>query len=136
MKTEAQRKKEAKARARALQKTKERLGLGTPGPLKGAVTSPLVASTKVRDTKPVATSDRIPGSAPAKDLLHAHKRKRGAEETELTTREMRRKAKQIAPAYNKGPLQYLPHRPGDDCWPERDRDQDQLGEWWRKRRSR
>lgn len=34
--------------------------------------------------------------------------KKGAEETEATVREMRRKAKQIAPAYNKGALQYLP----------------------------
>jgi hypothetical protein len=34
--------------------------------------------------------------------------KRGAEETAFTVREMRRKASQIAPAYNKGALQYLP----------------------------
>jgi len=51
---------------------------------------------------------RIPGSAPARDLMHAHKWKRGAEETQATVKEIRRKARQIAPAYNKGALQYLP----------------------------
>ncbi len=49
------------------------------------------------------TSGRIPGPAPAKDLLQAHKWKRGAEETEETRQEMRRKASQIATAYTKGP---------------------------------
>jgi hypothetical protein len=43
-----------------------------------------------REAKPAPTSDRIPGSSPAKDLLHGHKWKRGAEETEATKREMRR----------------------------------------------
>jgi hypothetical protein len=52
--------------------------------------------------------DRIPGSAPSRDLLHAHRWKQGLQETEATTQEMRRKARQIAPAYNKGALQYLP----------------------------
>jgi hypothetical protein len=100
MKTEAQRKKEAKERAaRALRKTKERLGLGEPGP-----PSPLVTSGKQREAKPRPTSDRIPGPAPAADLLYAHNWKRGAEEREATTREMRRKATQIAPAYNKGQI--------------------------------
>jgi hypothetical protein len=51
-----------------------------------------------------------------KDLMHAHKWKRGAEEREATLKEIRRKATQIAPAYNKGALQYLPggkdHRRG------------------------
>jgi hypothetical protein len=41
-KTEAQREKEAKERAAlALRKTKKRLGLGEPEPLKGAMPSPL-----------------------------------------------------------------------------------------------
>jgi len=61
-----------------------------------------------RGLGPAPTSDRVPGSAPHSDLLHAHKWKQGASETDETTREMRRKAKQIAPAYNKGALQYLP----------------------------
>jgi hypothetical protein len=43
-----------------------------------------------------------------KDLMHAHKWKRGAEETTFTVKEIRRKASLIAPAYNKGALQYLP----------------------------
>ena len=34
--------------------------------------------------------------------MHAHKWKRGAEETEATVKEIRRKVGQIAPAYNNG----------------------------------
>lgn len=40
--------------------------------------------------------------------MHAHKWKRGAEETEATVKEIRRKVGQIAPAYNNGALEYLP----------------------------
>jgi hypothetical protein len=40
--------------------------------------------------------------------MHAHKWKRHARETETTVKEIRRKASKIAPAYNKGALQYLP----------------------------
>jgi hypothetical protein len=40
--------------------------------------------------------------------MHAPKWKKGAGETEATVREIRRKALKIAPAYNKGALQYLP----------------------------
>ena len=65
------------------------------------------------------TSDRIPGSVPASDLLHAHKWKRGAEETTVTTREMIKKASRIAPAYNKGALQYLPSGIDREQWPSR-----------------
>ena len=43
-------------------------------------------------TEDMPTSDRIPGSAPADDFMHAHK---------------------IAPAYNKGALQYLPEEKDD-----------------------
>jgi hypothetical protein len=119
MKTEAQKKKEAKERAaRELQRTKKKLGLGEPGPLRGAIPSPLAASTRGRRAKLAPTSDRIPGSAPAADLLHAHKWRRGVKETEATTREMRRKAARIAPAYNKGALQYLPDG-NNDQWPTR-----------------
>jgi hypothetical protein len=39
--------------------------------------------------------------------MHAHKWN-GAEETEATVKEIRRKVGQIAPAYNNGALQYLP----------------------------
>jgi hypothetical protein len=110
MKTEYQRKQEAKAKAaRELEAIKRRLGLSAAkGTLKGVSPNPLVARTRTRTPKLVPTSDRIPGPAPAKDLLHAHKWKRGAEETASTAKEMRKKAGQIAPAYNKGPLQYLP----------------------------
>ena len=109
MKTEAQKKKEARlCQIRALQRTKKRLGLGPAKPPRGATPSPLETRTWQRQPKLVPTSDRIPGSAPAKDLLHAHKWKRGAEESEVTKREMRRKAARIGPAYNKGALQYLP----------------------------
>jgi hypothetical protein len=120
LKTEYHLKREAKRRAaRALAKTKDRLGLGEPQPPKGIVPHPLAAMTLPRRTKLPPTSDRIPGSAPSHDLLHAHRWKLGTQETEATTQEMRRKARQIAPAYNKGALQYL--RGGQkDEWPERD----------------
>jgi hypothetical protein len=63
MKTEYQRKEEAKEKAaRELQRTKARLGLGPPGPLKGAIASPLAASPKTRRSKLPPTSDRIPGA--------------------------------------------------------------------------
>jgi hypothetical protein len=114
MKTEAHKKKEAKERAALeLHRTKKKLGLGDPGPLKGAIPSPLAASSRERRAKPAPTSDRIPGSAPAADLLHAHKWKRGVKETEATAKEMQRKAARIAPAYNKGALQYLPDENND-----------------------
>ena len=47
-------------------------------------------------------------SAPADDFMHAHKWKRGVREDVATVKEIRRKASKIAPAYNKGALQYLP----------------------------
>jgi hypothetical protein len=40
--------------------------------------------------------------------MHAHKWKRGVREGVATVKEIRRKASKIAPAYNKGALQYLP----------------------------
>jgi hypothetical protein len=40
--------------------------------------------------------------------MHAHQWKRGAEEKASTVKEIRKKASQIGPAYNKGALQYLP----------------------------
>jgi hypothetical protein len=40
--------------------------------------------------------------------MHDYKWRRGAEETASTVDEIRRKATRIAPAYNKGALQYLP----------------------------
>jgi hypothetical protein len=120
-KTEARRKRDAKAQAEAaLSKTLKKFGLGgRPGPLRGAVSSPLAAEGKRRDPNSPPTSDRIPGSAPASDLLHAHKWKGGAEETTVTTREMIKKASRIAPAYNKGALQYLPSASDGEQWPSR-----------------
>jgi len=44
--------------------------------------------------------------------MHAHKWKRGVRE-DVTVQEIRRKASKIAPAYNKGALQYLPEEKGD-----------------------
>ena len=110
-------KKEARQRAvRELQRTKRRLGLGEPQPPKGIVPHPLAATTLTRQAKLAPTSDRIPGSAAVSDLLHAHKWKQGVKETEATTREIRRKSTQIAPAYNKGALQYLPRGAQKDEW--------------------
>ena len=63
--------------------------------------------TKAQST--IATHFRpVPSSAASSNLLYAHKWKRGAKETEATVIEIRRKAARIAPAYNKGALQYLP----------------------------
>jgi hypothetical protein len=93
----ARKKREAReSAAPALQKTKARFGIDAAGLLKGATRSPLATDTQRRDPKTAPTSDRIPGSALAKDLVHEHKWKEGAKETEATVREMRRKATQIA----------------------------------------
>ena len=109
MKSEYRRKQEAKEQAsKDLQQTKKRLGVGPPKPLRGATADPLVASTWERRPTPAPTSDRIPGPAPAGDCMYAHKWKRHAQETAATVKEIRRKASKIAPAYNKGALQYLP----------------------------
>ena len=40
--------------------------------------------------------------------MHAHRWKSGVSENQTTVKEIRRKASKIAPAYNKGALQYLP----------------------------
>ena len=109
LKSVAQRKREAKERAaRDLETTKQKFGIGRVQPLKGATPSPLVTTGWERRPRPAPTSDRIPGSTPVKDLMHAHKWKRGAEEKASTVKEIHRKATQIGPAYNKGALQYLP----------------------------
>jgi hypothetical protein len=115
VKSEYRKKQEAKERAaKSLQQTKKRLGIGPAKALRGAKPSPLATRTWERRPKLAPTSDRIPGPAPAGDFMHAPKWKRGASETEATVREIRRKASKIAPAYNKGALQYLPE-PGYDC---------------------
>jgi len=109
VKSEYRKKQEAKERvAKSLLQTKKRLGIGPAKPLRGAKPSPLVAKSWERKSKSAPTSDRIPGPAPADDFMHAHKWKRGVREDEATVKEIRRKASKIAPAYNKGALQYLP----------------------------
>jgi len=109
VKSEYRKKQEAKERAaKSLQQIKRRLGIGPAKPLRGAKPSPLAARTWERQPKLAPTSDRIPGPARADDFMHAPKWKRGASETAETVREIRRKASRIAPAYNKGALQYLP----------------------------
>src|SRR5262249_49164606 len=106
---EYRKKQEAKERvSRELQQTKKRLGVVPAKPLRGAKPSPLAARAWERNPKTAPTSDRIPGTAPADDFMYAHKWKRGADETEATVKEFHRKASKIAPAYNKGALQYLP----------------------------
>ena len=113
MKSEYRRKQEAKERAsKDLLQAKKRLGVGPPKPPRGAIPSPLVAKSWQRKAKPAPTSDRIPGPAPAGDFMHAHKWKRGAGETGATVKEIRRKASKIAPAYNRGAMQYLPDEKG------------------------
>ena len=74
-----------------------------------ATNDPNSAGRKLHEAEPPApTSDRIPGPAPAADFMHAHKWKKGVREDVATVKEIRRKASKIAPAYNKGALQYLP----------------------------
>jgi hypothetical protein len=120
-KTASRKKKMARqSAARALQQTEVRLGIDGASSLKGITPNPLIAEPHRRTPKTAPTSNRIPGSVAAKDLLHEHKWKEGAQETEATVREMRRKAAQIAPAYNKGALQYLPNT-DTDKWPSEDR---------------
>jgi len=109
VKSEYRKRQEAKERAaKSLQQAKMRLGIGPARPLRGAKPSPLVTRTWERQPKLAPTSDRIPGPAPSEDFMHAPKWKQGAGETGATVREIRRKASKIAPAYNKGALQYLP----------------------------
>jgi hypothetical protein len=115
VKSEYRKKQEAKElAAKSLQQTKMQLGIGPAKALRGAKPSPLATRTWERQPKLALTSDRIPGAAPSEDFMHAPKWKQGAGETEATVREIRRKASKIAPAYNKGALQYLPE-PGYDC---------------------
>ena len=94
--------------AKSLQRTKARLGLGPPKPPGGITPDPLVVGHWKREPNIAPTSDRIPGSAAANDFMHAHKWKSGVSESEATAKEIRRKASKIAPAFNKGALQYLP----------------------------
>jgi hypothetical protein len=109
VKSEYRKKQEAKERAaKSLQQTKKRLGISPARPLRGAKPSPLATRSWERRPKLAPTSDRIPGPAASEDFMHAPKWRRGAGETEATVREIRRKASKIAPAYNKGALQYLP----------------------------
>ena len=109
MNSEYRRKQEAKEKAaKSLQQTKKRLVIGRPKSARGVPPNPLVATTWERKPKIPPTSDRIPASAPADDFMHAHKWKRGVREDVATVKEIRRKASNIAPAYNKGALQYLP----------------------------
>lgn len=109
MKSEYRRKQEARERtAKALQQVKKRLRIGPAKSPRGVTPDPLVALTWRRQPKTAPTSDRIPGPSPANDFMHAHKWKRGVREDVATVKEIRRKASRIAPAYNKGALQYLP----------------------------
>jgi hypothetical protein len=113
VRTKAQKKSQATVRAaRELAKMKARYGLDGRQPTNGITPDPLAARAFVRRPKIAPTSDRIPGSAPTTDLLNSHKWKRGAEEKPSTIREIQQKRARIAPAYNKGALQYLP--PGFD----------------------
>ena len=107
--SEFRRKREGRERAeQALESTKRKLGIAKPGKLMGVTPDPLVSRGWVRQPKAIPTSDRIPGPAPTKDLVHGHKWKRGAEESAATIAEIGRKARAIGPAYNKGAVQYLP----------------------------
>jgi hypothetical protein len=109
VKSEYRRKREAKEEtAKSLQRTKARLGLGPAKPPSGVTPHPLVTRGWERRPRTAPTSDRIPGAAHSNDFMHAHKWKQGAKEADATVKEIRRKASRIAPAYNKGALQYLP----------------------------
>ena len=92
MKTEYQKKKEAKARAaRALDETKERLGIGRTLPLRGAKPSPLATETWKRKANPAPTLCMlISGSVEPKRLKRPSRSLRGRRPASLppTTREL------------------------------------------------
>jgi hypothetical protein len=120
VKSEYRRKQQAKdVAAKSLQRTKAGLGLGPAKPPSGITPNPLVAGRWERKPRIAPTSDRIPGLAAARDFMHAHKWKSGVSESEGTVKEIRRKASKIAPAYNKGALQYLPEGINKEHWPSR-----------------
>lgn len=103
-KTKAQKRKQAKERAaRELAETIKRFGLNKRQPSRGIKPDPLAAKSFVRRPKLPSTSNRIPGSAPASDLLNAHKWRRGAEEKEVTIKEMQLKRARIAPLITRMP---------------------------------
>src|SRR5262245_64229665 len=86
MKTEFRKRREARDRlARALRETKKRFGLGSAIPSDGIAPNPLAATSWERKPKTAPTSDRISGSAPATNLIHDHKWKRGAQESEASS---------------------------------------------------
>ena len=76
--------------------------------LRGAVSSPLVSTTYQRQGNTIPTSDRIPANVGKRDIMYEHKWRKDAQEKTETIQEIYRKASRIAPAYNKGSLQYLP----------------------------
>jgi len=87
VKSEYRKKQEAKERAsRELKQIKKRLGVAPAKPLRGAKPSPLAARAWERNPKTAPTTDQIPGSAAADDFMHAHKWKRGADETTATVK--------------------------------------------------
>ena len=93
--------------ARDLAETVKRFGLNDRQPSGGIVPDPLAAN-RCAAAEIAADFGPCPGPAPQRDLLTAHKWRHGAEEKESTIKEMQRKRSRIAPAYNKGALQYLP----------------------------
>ena len=102
--TEGQKKKQAREQAvRELADTIRRFGLNNRQPSGGITPDPLAAKPFVRRPKLPSTSNRVPGSAPAKDLLTAHKWKRGAEEKESTIKEMQLKRAESARHTTRGP---------------------------------
>lgn len=66
------------------------------------------------DERGAPLSNNIPaGVAPKRDIQTDHLWRKGAEESADTIKEIKRKAANIAPAYNKGPAMYLPFKPED-----------------------
>ena len=109
MKSEYRKKQEAKERAaQSLQQTKKRLGVGLQGRYVAQSRARLPPERGRGDRSSLPPPTGSPGQAFAGDFMHAPQWKRGAHETEATVREIGRKASKIAPAYNKGALQYLP----------------------------
>src|SRR6478672_2192202 len=106
MKSEYRRKQEAKERAsKDLQLTKNGWALVRPSLC--AARPPIHLLQAHGRESPRRRPHLTEYQDPAGDFMHAHRWKRHARETEATVKEIRRKASKIAPAYNKGALQYL-----------------------------
>lgn len=88
---------------RVTQELLERVGYHKPAKTKKKFSYSLAVESNA-----APLTNTIPGGIAAKrDKLTEHKWKRGAEESAATVKAIEEKAKRVAPAYNKGAVQYI-----------------------------